>query len=123
MGQHKYINRRIGNPFEMDFKGATQTLNFISRTLSLDVLRLGGTCLTLEKIIEDTRGIVEERLAELQGNDEEERSLNRGLRMMKSMRARLINYCRNQELRALYEEKRVRTQSAAVRDPSRKVWA
>jgi hypothetical protein len=120
MGQHKYINRRIRNPFEMDFKGATQTLNFISRRLSLDVSRLGGNCLTLKKILQDTRGIVDERLVELQdeGHDEKLMNLKRGLQMMKKMEAYLINYSKNQELRALYEEKRARTQSAAVRDYS-----
>lgn len=94
---------------------ATQTLNFISRTLSLDVLRLGGNCLALEKIMQDTRGIVEERLGKVEEGDEKVvRGLERGLKVMENMEAYLVNYCRNQELRALYEEKRVRTQSAAV---------
>jgi len=120
MGQHKYTNRRIGNPFEMDFKAATQTLNFISRTLALDVLRLGGNRLTSEKILQDTREIVDQRLAELQGpiHEAEVMNLNHGFRMMKNMEAYLIHESKNQELRALYQEKRVKTQSAAVRDPS-----
>jgi hypothetical protein len=118
MGQHKHINRPIGDPFKMDFKAATQALNFISRTLSLNALRLGGTCLTLEKIMQDTKGIVDERLVELQGSgqDAEVVNLNRGWQMMKNLEAYLINCCRNQELRVLYEEKRAKTQSAAVRE-------
>jgi hypothetical protein len=108
MGQHKHMNRPIGNPLAMDFKSATQSLNFVGRTLGLVGLRLGGVLLTLGKIGEDSRQMGS-------GSEEDDE----GLRMMGALERYLGNYCRNQELRAVYEEKRVKTQSAAVSEPLR----
>ena len=120
MGQHESVGRRRGNWMEVDFEGATRSLNFVGRTLGVQGLRLGGAVLGLEKIGEDSRRIVGERLV---GRGEDERAgLERGKRMMEGLEAGLISYCRNQELRVRYEEKRVQTQSAAVSQRMDYIW-
>jgi len=108
-GQHEWVNRPRGDPMELDFVSVTRKLNFISGTLGGESMRVKGTLLTLEKIVEEIDLLV------LSGSGDSGAGNLKGQgKVLKEMVAYYSNKCQNLSLRAEFEEKRVQTQIAVV---------
>jgi len=112
-GLHRYDNRRRGNPLEMDFMSAIQTLHFANRTLGLDTIRLQFIIPSLMQIMNETKKIAAQ---------EHDQSTEHGTRMLVSDGRRMIeelveyleNYCKNQLLRAKFQDNRIQMQLTVV---------
>lgn len=117
MGQHKHKNRPARDPFHMDYKAVTQSLNFSSRTLGLVGMRLRVTQLTLEKILQHNKGIADELRTPPKDHQVESQSSSctDGLEVMGELTENLVDYCKTQLFRVEYQEKRAKTQSTAAR--------
>jgi hypothetical protein len=115
-GLHGYDNRRRGNPLEMDFMRAIQVLHFANRTLGLDTIRLQFIIPSLMQIMNETKKIAAQ---------EQDRSRRLGIPMlvsdgrgmMEEFVGYLKNYCKNQLLRAKFQDNRIQTQLTVVSNP------
>jgi hypothetical protein len=118
-GLHGYDNRRRGNPLEMDFMKATQILHFANRTLGLDTLRLQFTIPPLTQVISETKKITAQEHAQLRGLGKTGTHMlvSDGHIMMEEFVGYLKSYCKNQLLRAKFQDKRIQTQLTAVSNP------
>jgi plasmid maintenance system antidote protein VapI len=66
MGQREQANRATGNLLESDFTETTKSLNFISKTLGINALRLGFALLALEQILNDTKDIAKHMIIRIE---------------------------------------------------------
>jgi hypothetical protein len=91
---------------KLDFTGTTRTLNFVSRSLGLEVMRFKGNLLILERIkcYLDLLAVDDSKTLCLQES---------GLRLKESV-AYQMNTCQNNTLRAEFQEKKVQSLIAVV---------
>ena len=118
-GLHRYDNRRRGNPLEMDFMRAIQILHFLNRTLGLDSIRLQFIFPSLMLIMKETKKIA----AQEQDQSRDLGSISAGviasdgIRMVEELVEYLKCYCKNQLLRARFQDNRIQTQLTVVSEP------
>jgi hypothetical protein len=118
-GLHGYDNRRRGNPLEMDFLKAIQTLHFANRVLGLDNIRLQFTIPPLMQVIDETKEITAQEHARLRGLGKTGSPMlvSDGRGMVDDFVGYLKSYCENQLLRAKFQENRIQTQLLVVSKP------
>jgi hypothetical protein len=118
-GLHGYNNRRKGNPLEMDFLRAIQTLHFANRTLGVDTIRLQFILPSLIQILNETKKIASQE-------HDWPRGLGRagtpvlvsdGRRMIEELVGYVKSSCENQLLRTRFQENRIQTQLTVVSNP------
>jgi hypothetical protein len=118
-GLHGYDNRRKGNPLEMDFMRAIQTLHFANRTLGLDTIRLQFILPALMQIMNETKKISAQEHDRPRGlgRTGTPMSVSNGRGMIEELVGYLKNSCKNQLLRAKFQDNRVQTQLTVVSNP------
>ena len=114
MGQHEYENRPRGNVHELDFPATTRRLNYISKKVGVDVVRLGSTLIALELMV-DWKGKIDNSKAVVRLQQAESATglacaiADEGSNLLDEKVAYLIHNCRVLIMMAEYEEKRART--------------
>ncbi|KUJ23863.1 uncharacterized protein LY89DRAFT_776084 [Mollisia scopiformis] len=103
MGQHEWINRPVGDPLKLDFVTTTRALNFTSRNLGVEKMRVQGQLLCLSNLLEEV-----ELLHKSYPCSEDTYT------WMKETIANHRNTAKYLLVRTDYEEKRVQTQLAVV---------
>src|SRR5271167_1593007 len=96
MGQHEYANMRKGRPLKIDFESATTSLNFHTKWLAVQSMRLGSILLALDQIVFETREIAKRRSGNV--GEPDFASLTSefdSLRMMEEFVAYLVNTSKN----------------------------
>jgi hypothetical protein len=113
MGQHEYANMRKGRPSDIDFESAMTSLNFQTKWLAVQSMRLGSVLLALDQIVFETRGIARRGPREL--DLASSTSESDGLCMVEEFVAYLANTAKNLQLRTEYENRRIGAQIQVVR--------
>lgn len=103
IGQHEWLNRPRGDPWKVDFLAVTRNLNFLSRLLGKEAMRVSWTLLALQKMKESR---------ELGAKSQRPDSATEFLRERAECH---IDECHNLAPRIEYEERRIKTQIAVVR--------
>ena len=114
MGQHEYENRPSGNVHELDFLATTRSLNYISKKVGVDTVRLGSTLIATDLLAKWKSKIEEIKVANGSQPSESESTLadktpNEGSNLLDEKLAYLTHNCRVLIMMAEYEEKRTRT--------------
>jgi hypothetical protein len=116
MGQHEYANMRKGRPLDIEFEPATTSLNFHTKWLAVQSMRLGSVLLALDQIEFETRGITNRSGGNVRKlNSASPISEFDSLLMMEEFVAYLGNTAKNLLLRAEYENRRIGAQIQVVR--------
>jgi hypothetical protein len=103
-GQHEWVDRILGDPMALDYNNATKTLNFVSRCIGLETMRVKEILLIFEFI----KGEVDS-LATFGVADVEEKG-----KCLKELVMYHINVCENFLLRAEFQDKKVKALTAVV---------
>lgn len=121
-GLHGYNNRRRGNPLGMDFFNAIQVLHFANRTLGLDTIRLEFVIHSLTRITNETKRLsVQERVVPRElGRTGTPILVSDGRIITEELVDYLESLCKNQLLRAKFQENRIQTQLTVVSYPVHK---
>ncbi len=113
MGQHEYVNRPKGNPFEIDFISTTSALNTTNRTIAVQELRIGAVLLQLGSILDNSKNMnnsLKDRVSDARASS----AVPDGLVMMEEFIEFQINACKSLLLRAEYEKRRIQILIAVV---------
>jgi hypothetical protein len=108
-GQHRWADRVLGDPMVLDYTSATKTLNFVSRSMAVETMRVKEHLLTFAFILKEI-----DLLATLGPADVKEK----GARLREIVNYH-VNKCENFLLRAEFQEKKVHALIAVVRFYSR----
>lgn len=108
MGQHEYKNRPQRNPLDIDFLAATRTLNYVSKKVAKDIMRLGSLIGVLQKIREFKKDIDRDELEE-SGRIPNSETVEMGPRVMDEKIEYLMDNCRALVAVAEYQQKRAAT--------------
>ncbi len=123
MGQHEYEGRPKGNPMEMDFVEETTHLNYISKRVSVDEMRVGMLLVGLKSVggwsaapeaqDSEDEDQYEDLNSVVNGNSTTRKDKGRreivGEKEIQEKIAHLRDCCRALLLMASYEEKRTKT--------------
>jgi hypothetical protein len=123
-GLHGYDNRPRGNPLEMDFLKAIQVLHFANRTLGLDTIRLQFLLPSLMQIMDETKKIAAQENDRSRGVGKSGTALlvSDGCGMIEELVGYLKSDCKNQLLRAKFQENRIQTQLTVVSNPAKSTY-
>jgi hypothetical protein len=105
-GQHEWSDMRVGDPMEMDFSSATRMLNFIYRSLAMEITRYKWNLNALDNIVKyiDTLSVENANTQILVESGERLRDLV----------AYQISTCQYNMIRAEFQEKKAQSQLAVV---------
>jgi hypothetical protein len=106
-GQHSWTDRIMGDPMNLDYAKATKTLNFVSRSLAVESMRIKEHLITFPFIAKEIDSLALSGVADVKEKGEK----------LKEIVAYHVNTCEHFLLRAEFQEKKVKALTAVVNFP------
>jgi hypothetical protein len=103
-GQHRWADRVLGDPMMLDYMSATKTLNFVSRSLAVETMRVKEHLLTFAFVVKEIDVLASLGTGNVRESGEK----------LKEIVSYHVNTCENFLLRAEFQEKKVHALIAVV---------